>query len=78
MKTYLTGVVVLIGAIIINSLATALRLPSWYSFLQSSSLGGFIDYAFRLPLISALWLLIGYPFVLGVLAKTASQLIEKK
>lgn len=78
MKTYLTGIVILIGAIILNSLATALHLPNWYAFLQKTSLTGFIEQAFRLPFISALWLLVGYPFVLGFLAKTASNLVDRK
>lgn len=78
MKTYFTGILILIGAIIVNSLATALNLPSWYSFLQKTSIGGFIEQAFRMPFMSALWLLIGYPLVLGFLAKIATHLIDKK
>lgn len=78
MKIYLTGILILIGAIVINSLATALHLPNWYAFLQKTSLSGFIEQAFRLPFFSALWLLIGYPFILGFLAKTASDFVDKK
>lgn len=78
MKTYLTGIVILIGAIIINSLATALQLPNWYAFLQKTSLSGFIEQAFRMPFMSAIWLLVGYPLVLGFLAKAASNLVDRK
>ncbi len=78
MKTYLTGIVILIGAIIVNYLATALQLPNWYAFLQKTSITGFIEQAFRLPFISAIWLLIGYPLILGFLAKMATHLVDKK
>lgn len=78
MKTYFTGILILIGAIIVNSLATAFNLPSWYAFLQKTSIGGFIEQAFRMPFISALWLLIGYPLILGFLAKIATNLVDRK
>lgn len=78
MKTYLTGIGILVGAILINYLATALHLPNWYGFLQKTSLTGFLEQAFRMPFFSALWLLVGYPFVLGFLAKSVANMVDKK
>ncbi len=78
MKTYLHGVLILIGAMIVNWLAATLKMPNWYSFFQGTSVSSFFNQAIHLPFISALWLLVGYPLALGLVAKLANSIIDKK
>lgn len=58
-KIFLAGVIVLIGAILLNWLASVLSLPSWYDFLSSKT---------KLNFYSITWLFLLYPLGLGALA----------
>lgn len=62
-KIYLSGLVVLVGAITINSLAKLIKLPTWYDFLNQPKLG----------FINILWLFIIYPLFLGLLVFLARK-----
>jgi hypothetical protein len=55
-KIYVSGLLVLIGAIAFNSLAKLVKLPSWYDFLTDPKLG----------FVSGIWLFLVYPFLLGI------------
>lgn len=57
-KIFLAGIVVLLGAILLNWLASILNLPSWYDFLQSKT---------KLNIYSIVWLFLLYPLSLGAL-----------
>lgn len=65
-KIFLAGIIVLIGAILLNWLASLLSLPSWYDLLMSKS---------KLNIYSATWLFLLYPLSLGVLAYLCYLLI---
>lgn len=66
LKIYLAGVIILVGAIGLNITARGVGLLGWYEFLTrlqeegATALG-----ATRIG--DYLWLLIGYPFCLGLL-----------
>jgi len=78
MRIYLQGILILIGIICLNWLATQLHLPSWYSFFQDITLTNFVSRALHLQLLSALWLLIGYPLCVGFIAHLAVSVGHKK
>lgn len=67
MNIFLIGVIVLIGALLLNWLAITLSLITWYKFLQEPFQAGIIDY---------IWLLLVYPLSLGVVAYFATSKIK--
>jgi len=56
LKLLLYGYLLLFAAIILNYLASILKLKGWYDFLRNSK---------RTSLLSYVWLFIVYPFLLG-------------
>jgi len=64
MKVYLSGLFILVAAIIFNMMASFIGLMSWYDFLTKISESG--RKAFSQPgWLDYLWLMIGYPSLLG-------------
>ena len=64
-KVYFTGLFILVAAIVFNGIASALGLMSWYDFLSKLLESG--KKAFLHPgWLDYLWLMIGYPFLLGI------------
>lgn len=56
LKIYVQGMIFLLVALAINILAKQIGLPSWYDFLQKPNFKS----------LSLIWLLGGYPFLLGL------------
>ena len=56
---FLVGIIILLGAIILNALAPRLGLLTWYEFLKNPSQADTLSY---------LWLFILYPLGLGMIA----------
>lgn len=67
-KIYLTGAVVLLGAIVVNAAAYYFSVPTWYNLFQLVSQKGLAEALGSLSLASALFLFLVYPFLLGLLA----------
>jgi hypothetical protein len=65
---FIIGIIILVGAIIINSLATYLSLTTWFSFIESISQSGFLTTLKEQSILSLLFLFIIYPLLLGLLA----------
>ncbi len=66
-KIFVIGLAILIGAILLNGFAQLVKLPTWYTFLQSK---------ITLNIISIVWLFVAYPFLLGLFAYLASKLLK--
>jgi hypothetical protein len=63
---FLIGVVILIGAILLNGIAKELGIKTWYDFLTNPKSTSFLSY---------LWLMIIYPLGLGILGYVASNFL---
>jgi hypothetical protein len=68
LKIYLAGLVVLIVAVVLNLLANALGMATWYSFLNQVSQRGFLLALQSLKAIEILFLILLYPLLLGLAA----------
>lgn len=66
-KIFVAGVVFLFLTILVNVIANALKLTSWYTFLAIINSIGMGKAMSQLSVQSVLWLFVGYPFVLGML-----------
>lgn len=55
-QIYLIGVVILVTAILLNAVATKLRIMTWYGFVKKPTSARPLDY---------LWLFLLYPGLLG-------------
>jgi hypothetical protein len=58
-KLYITGIVILVVAILANFLASQLGLKTWYDFFEGMNSGQ------SLGLKDGLWLFVFYPLFLG-------------
>ncbi len=65
---FLIGVIVLVGAILLNSVASLFGLMSWYDFLRAPRSATALSYV---------WLFVLYPFGLGVLAYYGTMLVTR-
>ncbi len=65
--TFLLGIIILIGAILLNVLASRVGLLSWFEFLKNPDNAGILSY---------IWLFVLYPLGLGVIAYFASRLLH--
>jgi hypothetical protein len=73
LRLYIIGLCILIAAILLNGIAAKLGLMSWYDFLTQLSNQGKLVFS-RIRLVDYLWLLMGYPFLLGTAAYAADLL----
>jgi arginine exporter protein ArgO len=73
-KIFLVGLVILVGAIVINALAAALGLSTWYTFLSGITQHGLLPSLRQARLVDLLFLFILYPVGLGSLAALAERL----
>ena len=64
---FLIGIVILIGAIIINVIAKYLDIDSWFDFIEKINKNGFKNSIGDTSIISYVFMFIIYPFLLGVL-----------
>lgn len=65
LKIYLTGLSILVSAIVLNVLAQAIGLMGWYGFLSRLAEEG-SPAVKSVRTADYLWLFIGYPFLLGL------------
>lgn len=65
---FLLGIIILVGAIILNILASQFDLLSWFEFLKNPDKAGTLSY---------IWLFILYPLGLGVIAYFATKTLNK-
>jgi hypothetical protein len=68
LKIYLAGMAVLVAAIGLNLLANLLGLSTWYDFLGTVSQQGLMAALRRLSVLDYLFLIVLYPFLLGLAA----------
>jgi hypothetical protein len=76
LKIYLSGLIVLIGAILINALAGLAGLPTWYDFLKAVSGQGAAAALRGLSIVHMLFLFVLYPLGLGLLVLAALRLFR--
>lgn len=67
-KIFIIGIIILIAALVINSLAAKIGALTWYDFLKETQKVAWYQY---------LWLFIGYPFLLGLSAYLGKSLLDK-
>jgi len=66
-SVFIFGIGILVGALILNFIASGLGLMSWYDFIKEPGRENFLSY---------LWLFIIYPFGLGLTAFILSKFIN--
>lgn len=64
---FLTGLLILVTAIILNLLAQTLGLATWYSFLNQVQVTDLVSSLRSLSLLSSLFLFFVYPLLLGAI-----------
>jgi hypothetical protein len=64
LKLYILGICILIIAIIANVIIVKIGLKSWYDFIEFLNASGTGAFG-KLSVWDYLWLLAGYPLVLG-------------
>lgn len=64
---FLLGLIILLGAIILNIFASKVGLIGWYEFLKNPG---------NTDIPSYLWLFIAYPLALGVIAYYAYKFLH--
>jgi hypothetical protein len=68
LRIYLAGMAVLLAAIGLNLLANFMGLSTWYDFLGTVSEQGLMAALRRLSALDYLFLIVLYPFLLGLAA----------
>jgi len=68
LKLFLIGIIILVGAILINALASLFNLVTWYTFLSTLARDGLRQGLKNTPILSLIFLFLLYPFSLGCLA----------
>lgn len=74
-QIYLSGLLVLLGAILINWLASYSGLFTWYDFLKLFSNQGLSEILASLTVFNFFFLFLVYPFFLGLIAYVSSKLV---
>lgn len=72
---FIIGFAILIGAIIVNLLAGALGIATWYELLIAVNEKGIKEF-FRQEFVSSLYLYIIYPLILGLLGYYSYNLLK--
>lgn len=67
LKIFIAGLIILLGALLLNVIANQLSLTTWYDFLKDPKKAGGV---------SLMWLFLIYPFGLGLLALLAARLLK--
>lgn len=67
LRIFLSGFIILIAAIIINFLAGFIGLTTWYAFLSNIN-SGLVAALGKIKILTALFLFIIYPALLGIIA----------
>lgn len=74
LKIYLCGWAVLLAAVLLNAAAPLLGLSTWYDFLKTASQLGFFEALRKTQPASLLFLILFYPFALGLAAYLGMRL----
>jgi len=74
-RLYIIGILILLGAILANLLASKLNIKSWYDLLQGLSQN--TSYWNEVNLKDGIWLLVFYPLLLGLSAYTGNLIHQK-
>lgn len=74
-KVYLTGLFILVAAILFNLIASVLKVMSWYDFLTKVSEQGKKVFE-QTSWLDFTWLFIFYPLLLGFTAWIAERFIK--
>jgi len=64
---FLLGIGILVGAIILNVIASSLGLVSWYEFIKNPSSANILSYV---------WLFVIYPLGLGIISYFVAKLLN--
>ena len=70
------GFLLLIGAVILNVIASSLGLSTWYWYLLDMSTLGIWAATKGVGFFSLVWLYLVYPFALGILVHYSNLLME--
>jgi hypothetical protein len=73
-KIGMAGTAILVVAILLNLLANALGLATWYDFLTAVSQQGIGEGLRRMRAVDYVFLIVLYPFMLGLAAYLAFYL----
>lgn len=74
-KIYLSGLIILVSAILLNVISGKLGITGWYDFLTGLVENGkkvFQD----LSLLDLAWLFVLYPFLLGITTLFAERILR--
>lgn len=74
-RLYVIGVLILLGAILANIIATKLNLKSWYDLFLGISENS--NYWIRIRIIDGIWLILIYPLYLGFSAYIGNIIYQK-
>lgn len=77
LNIFLSGVLILIVAMLANILATAVGLLTWYDFLKDIQGSGFLETIKNTGYLSLIFLFLIYPFILGITAYYAFNCLIK-
>ena len=74
-RLYVIGILILLGAILANIIATKLNLKSWYDLFLGVSENS--NYWSRIRIIDGIWLILIYPLSLGFSAYIGNTIYQK-
>lgn len=66
LQIFLMGFIILVGAILLNGIASMLGLQTWYSFLEEKTIS----------VLDGFWLFVIYPLALGALGYVAAKIFS--
>ena len=75
LKVYLTGIIILVSAIVLNVLSGLLGIAGWYDFLSGLSREGKV-FLRQLGVLDYAWLFVLYPALLGLSTVLADRLFK--
>lgn len=75
LSIFLTGILILIAAIILNAIANLIGVFTWYSYIELIRGVGFFE-ASKKASFSLIFLYVIYPFLLGLVAKYSLKFLE--
>ena len=74
-RLYVIGVLILLGAILANIIASKLNLKSWYDLFLGISESS--NYWSQIRIIDGIWLILIYPLSLGFSAYIGNMIYQK-
>lgn len=74
-RLYVIGILILLGAILANLIATKLNLKSWYDLFLGLSENS--NYWNQIRIIDGIWLILIYPLYLGFSAYIGNIIYQK-